>query len=133
MAAFLISSGRFYGPPLGTIETYAAGTTTPLATYTTQAASVANPTTINIPASGYVQMWGGAGLSYRLIVKDSAGVTVYDQDNVSPRPFDIDGIWNSRPLILNGRYLWVDSTGDLRIHSAAPTSDTSGAVVGAQT
>lgn len=30
-------------------------------------------------------------------------------------------------------YLWVDSTGRLRIKSGAPTSDTDGTVVGAQT
>ncbi len=81
--AYNITSGRFYGPPGGSILTYAAGTLTPLATYTTAAGDVANPTTITIPASGYVPVWGGAGLSYRFIVKDATGVTVYDQDNIT--------------------------------------------------
>jgi hypothetical protein len=37
-----------------------------------------------------------------------------------------------KPLYLGGYALWVDSTGDLRIKSGAPTSDTDGTVVGAQ-
>jgi len=41
--------------------------------------------------------------------------------------------WSDQPLILGAYYLWVDSTGDLRIKSGAPVSDTDGTVVGAQT
>lgn len=81
--AYNITLGRFYGPPGGTIETYQAGTLTPQATYTTAAGTTPNPTTISIPASGYVPVWGGTGLSYRFIVKDGDGVTIYDQDNLS--------------------------------------------------
>jgi hypothetical protein len=43
------------------------------------------------------------------------------------------GAWNGPRLILGAYHLWVDSTGDLRIKSSAPTSDTDGAVVGTQT
>lgn len=42
------------------------------------------------------------------------------------------GAWNSGHLILGSYHLWVDSTGDLRIKSSAPTSDTDGTVVGTQ-
>ena len=35
-------------------------------------------------------------------------------------------------IILGTYYIWVDVTGDLRIKSGAPTSDTDGTVVGAQ-
>jgi len=80
--ASLFTSGRFYGPPLGTLKTYAAGTLTPLATYTTQAGATANPTTINIPASGYAAVWLGDGLAYRMIVADANGVVLYDEDNI---------------------------------------------------
>lgn len=38
-----------------------------------------------------------------------------------------------KPLYLGAFALWVDSTGDLRIKSGAPTSDTDGTVVGTQT
>jgi hypothetical protein len=39
----------------------------------------------------------------------------------------------TQPLYLGSYALWVDSTGDLRIKSGAPTSDTDGTVVGTQT
>lgn len=42
------------------------------------------------------------------------------------------GAWNSGHLRLGANHLWVDATGDLRIKSSAPTSDTDGVVVGAQ-
>lgn len=32
----------------------------------------------------------------------------------------------------NARYLWVDSSGDLRVGTSAPANDTSGTVVGTQ-
>lgn len=44
-----------------------------------------------------------------------------------------DSAWNTAHMILGNYHLWVDSTGDLRIKSGAPTSDTDGAVVGTQT
>jgi hypothetical protein len=42
------------------------------------------------------------------------------------------GAWNTGPMRLGSHYLWVDSTGDLRIKSSAPSSDTDGTVVGSQ-
>lgn len=44
-----------------------------------------------------------------------------------------DGTWNGGRLMLGNYHLWVDATGDLRIKSSAPASDTDGTVVGAQT
>jgi hypothetical protein len=35
-------------------------------------------------------------------------------------------------LLLGTTHLWIDGSGRLRIKSGAPTSDTDGAVVGAQ-
>lgn len=43
-----------------------------------------------------------------------------------------DGTWE-RPMRLGDGRLWVDSTGDLRIKTSNPTSDTDGTVVGTQT
>lgn len=40
--------------------------------------------------------------------------------------------WDGSHLRLGTYRLWVDSTGDLRIKSSAPTSDTDGTVVGTQ-
>lgn len=46
-----------------------------------------------------------------------------------------DGAWDGQRIQLGAdQYLWVDSTGDLRIKvGSAPTSDTDGTVVGTQT
>lgn len=40
--------------------------------------------------------------------------------------------WDGNCFILGSYYLWVDSSGDLRIKNGKPTSDTDGTVVGAQ-
>lgn len=42
-----------------------------------------------------------------------------------------DGTWQA-PLQLGPNRLWVDSTGDLRVKTSDPTSDTDGTVVGSQ-
>ena len=41
-------------------------------------------------------------------------------------------LWNGPHPIMGVYHLWVDSTGDLRIKSSVPTSDTDGAIVGVQ-
>jgi len=43
-----------------------------------------------------------------------------------------DDDWDDQPVIIGSYYLWVDSTGDLRIKSSAPSSDTDGTIVGTQ-
>ncbi|HCA53065.1 MAG TPA: hypothetical protein DEP24_09380 [Mycobacterium sp.] len=43
-----------------------------------------------------------------------------------------NGGWDGEHIVLGSYRLWVDSTGDLRIKSSAPTSDTDGTVVGTQ-
>ena len=40
--------------------------------------------------------------------------------------------WNGGHLVMGAYHLWIDSTGDLRIKSSAPSSDTDGTVVGTQ-
>lgn len=54
----------------------------------------------------------------------------------SPSTFEIirnDDVTGNIVMKLGSGYIWVDTTGDLRVHSSAPTSDTGGTVVGAQT
>lgn len=75
------------GKPLagGSISTYAAGTSTPLATYTDASGAVANPNPIPLDASGAPQS-GGIWLSpatYKIVAKSAAGVTQWTTDNVS--------------------------------------------------
>lgn len=75
------------GNPLvgGKVYTYLAGTTTPAATYTdsTGATPQANPIVLNslgLPAS---PIWLTGGVTYKLVVKTAADVTLRTVDNVS--------------------------------------------------
>lgn len=63
------------------------------------------------------------------IVRETARVC-YGRQQI-PGASGANGYANS--LILGSAHIWVDSTGDLRIKSTVPTSDTDGTVVGTQT
>lgn len=71
------------GLPLssGFVYTYLAGTTTPATTYSNAAGSVTNTNPIRLDASGRCSIWLG-GLTYKIIVQNSAGVTIYTQDSI---------------------------------------------------
>jgi len=73
------------GLPLvgGKLYTYAAGTTTPLATYTdnTQAAQNTNP--VILDSTGQAGVWLPETTSYKYVLKTSADVTLYTVDYVS--------------------------------------------------
>jgi len=51
---------------------------------------------------------------------------------VSSGNLSLAGAWNNGHLVLGSYHIWVDGTGDIRIKSGAPTSDTDGAVIGDQ-
>lgn len=71
------------GKPLagGKVYTYAAGTSTPKATYTDAAGVVPNTNPIILNARGEATVfWSG---SYKVTVTTSADVTIYTQDNVT--------------------------------------------------
>lgn len=72
------------GAPLagGKLYTYAAGTTTPLATYTTYAGTVANANPVILDANGECDLWLGSS-SYKFILNDSADVLQWTVDNVN--------------------------------------------------
>ena len=74
------------GVPLagGKLYTYAAGTTTPLATYTTSAGSVANTNPIILNAGGRTanEVWLTSGSTYKFVLQDSTGSTIGTYDNV---------------------------------------------------
>lgn len=71
------------GIPLagGKLYTYAAGTTTPLATYTAYAGTVPNANPVILDSAGRASVWLGAG-SYKFILRDSTDVLVYTTDNI---------------------------------------------------
>ena len=77
------------GNPLagGKIFTYAAGTTTPLATYTDYTGNTANPVYpvgIVLDSAGRTpaQIWLTEGLSYKFVLQTSLGVTIKTDDNI---------------------------------------------------
>lgn len=61
------------------IHTYAAGTTTPKATYTTQAGNVANANPVRTEPDGTAEIWLGSG-AYRFVVTDEDDVSLPDGD-----------------------------------------------------
>lgn len=86
----------------GKIYTYAAGTTTPQATYTDSSGGTANTNPVILDSSGRLpdQMWLTAGVAYRFVVTDSNDVQVAESDNIPGiNDVSIDGI------------AWVDVTG----------------------
>lgn len=69
----------------GLISTYAAGGTTPAATYTTSAGNVAHTNPIVLDSAGRVpggEIWLTAGLNYKFVLKTSVGTTLATFDNI---------------------------------------------------
>lgn len=92
MSLFAGAGQQFFnnaGVPLagGLIYTYGAGGTTPQATYTTIAGTIAHGNPIVLDAAGRVpaggEIWLTNSLSYKFVLKDSAGVTIQTLDNIS--------------------------------------------------
>lgn len=75
------------GVPLagGLIYTYAAGTTTPQATYTSVSGAVANPNPIVLDAAGRVdgEIWLTEGVAYKFILKTATDVLLGTYDDIS--------------------------------------------------
>ena len=72
------------GDPLsgGLLYTYAAGTTTPLASYTDSTGLIANTNPIVLDSRGEANVWLGTA-SYKLALYTSAGVLIWTVDNIS--------------------------------------------------
>jgi len=72
------------GVPLsgGKLYSYAAGTTTPLATYTNQGGGTANTNPIILNSRGEAEVWLGS-TNYKLKLTDSTDVEIWTVDNVS--------------------------------------------------
>jgi len=77
------------GVPLagGKLFTYAAGTTTNQATYTTNSGSTAHANPIILDSAGRVsaggQIWLTVGLSYKFVLKTSVDVQIWSADNIT--------------------------------------------------
>ena len=74
------------GTPLvgGLLYVYSAGTTTPVATFTTVAGTVNNTNPIVLDAGGRTpnEIWLNGGVLYKFILKTSIGVTIGTYDNI---------------------------------------------------
>ena len=77
------------GVPLagGLLYSYEAGTTTPAATYTTSAGTIANTNPIVLDAAGRPpsEIWLSP-IAYKLVLRTSAGVLIWTMDNLSGLP-----------------------------------------------
>jgi hypothetical protein len=77
------------GAPLtgGKLYTYAAGTTTPQTTYTTNSGATAHANPIILDSAGRVsaggQIWLTVGLSYKFVLKTSVDVQIWSADNIT--------------------------------------------------
>lgn len=78
------------GDPLtgGLIYTYAAGTTTPLTTFTDSTGATPNTNPIVLDSAGRVtaQVFLTTGSSYKFVLQTSASVTIWTKDNIDGIP-----------------------------------------------
>ena len=104
LSSFAGAGAQFFddnGNPLtgGKVYTYAAGTTTPAATYTTSTGAVANTNPIILDAAGRTpnEIWLVAGTLYKFIVQTSANVLVgtYDGLPAINDPYSINSLLSS--------------------------------------
>lgn len=89
LSAFAGAGAQFFddnGDPLagGLLYTYAAGTTTPIVTYTTQLGTVNNTNPIVLDAAGRTpyEIWVNGGVLYKFKLTDSLGVLIGEYDNI---------------------------------------------------
>lgn len=110
------------GNPLsgGLLYSYAAGTTTPLATYTTQDGTTPNANPVVLDANGEANVWTAPGVDYKFELRNSLGVVQWTVDNI-PSEAEADVVVDSASATEPG--------GRLSLTSGTPvtTSDVSGA------
>ena len=103
------------GAPLnaGKIYTYQAGSSTPLATYTSSSGLTANANPIILGTSGRPpnDIWLSEGYFYKFILKDSSDVTIQTYDNL----YGIIGATPpaATPIPTGGIFLWSGSIGSI--------------------
>ena len=103
------------GAPLnaGKIYTYQAGSSTPLATYTSSSGITANANPIILGTSGRPpnDIWLTEGFFYKFILKDSSDVTIQTYDNL----YGIIGATPpaATPIPSGGIFLWSGSIGSI--------------------
>src|SRR5438132_7800042 len=73
------------GNPLagGFLDTYQAGTSTPLATYTDSTGGTPNANPVVLNSAGEADVWLTVGTAYKLRARDANSVVLWSVDNVS--------------------------------------------------
>lgn len=75
------------GDPLsgGKLYTYAAGTTTPLTTYTNATGSTPNTNPVILDSAGRVaeEIWLDSALNYKFVLQSSTGTQIWTKDNIT--------------------------------------------------
>ena len=94
------------GAPLsgGLLYTYAAGTTTPLASYTDSTGLIANTNPIVLDSRGEANVWLGAAI-YKFALYTSAGVLIWTVDNINGSTFSVNATGDGTTLacsVVNG-------------------------------
>lgn len=103
---------RFFdsnGAPLsgGQLFSYVAGTTTPLGTFS-DSSGTTNTNPVVLDSSGYADVWINPTLSYKFVLEDSLGATIFTADNVS-YPQSLTN-WNSTSVYQTGSIV-IDVSG----------------------
>ncbi len=77
------------GHPLagGKLDTYAAGTTTPLPSYTDSSGATPNTNPVIADSGGYMAVYLPAGTAYKLRVRTAADVVLTTVDGITLQPF----------------------------------------------
>ena len=93
------------GDPLvgGKLYTYSAGTTTPLATYTSSTGDTANTNPIILNARGEASVWIGSA-QYKFVLKTSTDVEIWSVDNIG-------GFASATSPVIGGNAVFTDSSG----------------------
>lgn len=134
MTALLPPFPKFYaadanGVPLagGLLYTYAAGTTTPLTTYTDSTGSVPNTNPVVLNSSGEADVWLTSGTAYKFVLEDQFGVIQWTVDQITGGLQGAAGtpgsVWRngtnapSNSLGVDGDYYLNTTTGDIYTRS----------------
>ena len=103
------------GAPLsgGLIYQYQAGSSTPLATYTTNAGTVPNSNPIILDSAGRLsnEIWMQTGYTYKLVIQTSIGTTLQTLDNLYPILQNSSGTGATIPTGLIA--IWSGATGSI--------------------
>jgi hypothetical protein len=104
LSSFAGAGAQFFddnGNPLtgGKLYTYASGTTTPAATYTTSAGTSANTNPIILDAAGRTpnEIWLAVGTLFKFVLKSSTDVLIGTYDGIPPinDPYSINSVLGS--------------------------------------